>query len=71
MTKAAAAACCAVSVEPGVNYVRGGGRDLWSPGVPTALERKRRRSVTDIQDGRHGDAAFADYLITLGYSRRF
>ncbi|MDQ3805226.1 MAG: hypothetical protein M3416_15535 [Acidobacteriota bacterium] len=59
----------AISVEPGVNYTRG--RDLWSVSVPIAVERNRRRSVTDIQDGRHGDAAFADYLLVVGYSRRF
>lgn len=59
----------AVSVEPGVNYSRG--RDLWSVSVPVAVERNRRRSVTDIRDNRHGDAAFADYLLVVGYSRRF
>jgi hypothetical protein len=36
-----------------------------------ALERNRRRSVPDIADGRHGDAAFADNLLLIGYSRRF
>ena len=61
----------AISVEPGVNYVRGGGRDLWSVSVPIAVERNRRRSVADIRDGRHGDAAFADYLFIVGYARRF
>jgi hypothetical protein len=61
----------AISVEPGVNYVRGGGRDLWSLSVPVAVSRNRRRSVTDIRDNRHGDAAFADYLVIVGYSRRF
>jgi len=28
-------------------------------------------SVADIADGRHGDAAFADNLVIIGYSRRF
>jgi hypothetical protein len=59
-----------ISVEPGVNYVRKG-RDIWSLSVPIAVSRNRRRSVPDIQDGRAGDAAFADYLIVMGWSHRF
>jgi hypothetical protein len=58
-----------VSVEPGVNYYRRG--DVWSLSVPIAVKRNRLRSVTDIMDGRHGDAAFADYLIVAGWSHRF
>ena len=58
-----------ISVEPGVNYVRRG--DIWSLSVPIAVSRNRRRSVSDIADGRHGDAAFADYLIVAGWSHRF
>jgi len=61
----------AISIEPGVNYLRDRGRELWSVSVPVAVERNRRRNVTDIRDGRHGDAAFADYLLIVGYSRRF
>lgn len=60
----------AISVEPGINYVRKG-RDMWSLTVPIPVERNRRRSVSDIADGRHGDAAFADYLIVAGWSHRF
>jgi hypothetical protein len=59
----------AISIEPGVIYRRA--RDVWSLSVPIAVKRNRVRSVPDIQDGRHGDAAFADYLITLGYSHIF
>lgn len=59
----------AISVEPGFIYTRG--RDTWSISMPMAVERNRRRSVTDIADGRHGDAAFADNLLLIGYSRRF
>lgn len=59
----------AFSVEPGVNYMRG--KDIWSVTVPIAVERNRRQNVTDIFDNRHGDAAFADYIITVGWSRRF
>ena len=60
----------AISVEPGVNWMRNA-KETWSVTVPIAVERNRRRSVTDIMDGRHGDAAFADYVITVGYTRRF
>jgi hypothetical protein len=60
----------AISVEPGVNWMRNA-KETWSVTVPVAVERNRRRSVTDITDDRHGDAAFADYVITVGYSRRF
>jgi hypothetical protein len=59
----------AISVEPGFLYTRG--RDTWSISMPIAVERNRRRSVTDIMDGRHGDAAFADHILMIGYSRRF
>lgn len=59
----------AVSIEPGFIYQRG--KDSWSFNVPVALLRNRTRSISDIRDNTHGDAAFADYLITVGYSRRF
>ena len=59
----------AVSVEPGMIYTRG--HDRWSFSVPVAVRRNRTRSVADIRDNRHGDAAFADYIILVGYSRRF
>jgi hypothetical protein len=59
----------AISVEPGFIYSKG--RDTWSISMPIAVERNRRRSVSDIADGRHGDAAFADNLLLIGYSRRF
>jgi len=59
----------AVSAGPGVMYSRGG--DIWSVSVPIALYRNRTRSVSDIERGTHGDAAFADYLILVGYSRTF
>jgi hypothetical protein len=59
----------AVSVEPGLIYF--GGKNIWSVNVPIAVRRNRVRSVSDKMDGTHGDAAFADYFITVGYSRRF
>jgi len=59
----------AMSVEPGLEYFRR--RDTWSVTVPIAVRRNRTRSVSDILVGGHGDAAFADYFITFGYSHRF
>jgi hypothetical protein len=58
-----------IGVEPGLIYSRG--RDIWSFGLPVAVRRNRIRSVPDIQGNRHGDAAFADYVILVGYSHRF
>lgn len=58
-----------MSIEPGLTFARG--NDVWSLTVPVAVRRNRKRSVTDIMDNTSGDAAFADYLITVGYSRRF
>jgi hypothetical protein len=59
----------AVSLDPGVIFTRG--KSTWSFNVPVAVYRNRKRSVSDIIDGRHGDAAFADYVILVSYSRRF
>jgi hypothetical protein len=59
----------AISLEPGVNYTRM--KDTWSFSVPVPVSRNRRRSVSDIQVGGAGDAAFADYLIVAGWSHRF
>jgi hypothetical protein len=59
----------AVSIEPALMYVRG--KSAISLGVPFAIYRNRLVSVADEARGAHGDAAFADYLILVGYSRRF
>jgi hypothetical protein len=59
----------AISADPGFLYNRWG--YVFSCSVPWAIERNRRRSVTDIANRIHGDAAFADYAVTLGLSRRF
>jgi hypothetical protein len=59
----------AISLDPGVLYGRG--RYTYSLNIPFAVERNRRRSAADIRNGRHGDAAFADYAITMSVSRRF
>jgi hypothetical protein len=59
----------AVSLEPG--FIYGRGKETWSFSVPIAVYRNRTVSIADRRDGRHGDAAFADYVIVIGYSRRF
>jgi hypothetical protein len=59
----------ALSVEPGFQYERGTG--TWTVNVPIAVQRNRKRSVPDQIQGSAGDAAFADYFVTVGYSRSF
>lgn len=60
----------AISVEPGVTWSRG--PHTLSLAVPIAVQRNRQRSVPDRKEvGRHGDAAFADYVVMLGYWQRF
>jgi hypothetical protein len=59
----------AVAVEPSLSYVAG--KNTITLGVPFAIYRNRLVSVADEARGAHGDAAFADYLILVGYSRRF
>ncbi|HEX4964937.1 MAG TPA: hypothetical protein VF173_29270 [Thermoanaerobaculia bacterium] len=60
----------AVSIEPAVSYSHGA--HTFSLAVPYAEYRNRQRSVADrLVPGRHGDAAFADYIILLGYWRKF
>lgn len=59
----------AISLDPGIMYARGA--SSFAVSVPWAVQRNRKRSVADYQNGTHGDAAFADYTIVLGLSRRF
>lgn len=59
----------AVSLEPGAQFARG--RNMWSFSYAIALRRDRTRSVSDVANGSHGDAAFADGVLILGYSRSF
>jgi hypothetical protein len=61
----------AVSIEPG--FVFAAEKNIFSIGFPVAIYRNRFRSVADRREGpeQHGDAAFADFLILFGYSRRF
>ena len=58
-----------IDVEPGINITQG--KNRWSFSVPVAVRRNRTRSVPDIIDNRHGDAAFADYVILTSFSRHF
>ena len=62
------------SVEPGLSYAL---RNVsLNVSVPVALSRNRPQSVTDLEmehltgTPRHGDAAFADYLINVGLTYR-
>jgi hypothetical protein len=63
-----------LSFEPGISYV--GEAAALSLAVPIAMLRDRPQSVTDLEtqrltgQTRHGDAAFADYLVNLGISFR-
>jgi hypothetical protein len=65
----------AISIEPGVTAMV----KSWSFGVyaPVAVYRNRERSVPDIQQTRatgtfrHGDAAFADFILIASISKRF
>lgn len=60
----------AISAEPGLSYTRG--PYTFSLAVPYALYRNRTRSVPDrLIPGRHGDAAFADYVILFGWGRKY
>jgi hypothetical protein len=59
----------AVSVEPALTWVKD--KNALTFGVPFAIYRNRLVSVADEARGAHGDAAFADYLILVAYTRRF
>lgn len=59
----------AVSLEPQVSFRRG--VHGMTVGVPIAVYRNRFKSVWDLERNGHGDAAFADWLLMFGYSRRF
>lgn len=59
----------AVSIEPGVTYSQG--PHLLNLSMPYAVQRNRRQSVTDMERGSHGDAAFADSIFLFNYSYTF
>lgn len=58
-----------ISIDPGIMYSFR--RTTISVNGPWAVERNRRRSVPDIERGKHGDAAFADYTLIAVLSHRF
>lgn len=59
----------AVSIEPGISFMK----NKWSASVfaPVALYRNREQSVPDMRTNRHGDAAFADFVILASLARQF
>lgn len=64
-----------ISIEPGISYTK---NDISvNLNVPIAIERNRTQSYEDKQrteatgEYRHGDAAFADYLINVSVLYRF
>jgi len=59
----------AVSVVPGLQFEHG--KDMWSLNVAIAVRRDRTVSTSDKIDHTHGDAAFADSVFMMGYSRSF
>ena len=65
----------AVSIDPGIQVMKG--RYTFNLNVPFALYRNRERSLADQQAAAvkgsdvHGDAAFADYVITASMAVRF
>jgi hypothetical protein len=63
-----------ISLEPSLTYITG--NHVFNINVPFAVERNRTQSASDKQRqldtgvATHGDAAFADYLISVGYAFR-
>lgn len=58
-----------ISAEPWLSWSRGS--NSVSVALPVAIHRERIKSVPDIKDDRHGDAAFADWSLQISYSHRF
>ncbi len=59
----------AVSIEPMLSYA--GAKNTFSLSLPIAVQRNREKSVTDKENDHHGDAAFADWVLLLGWTHRF
>jgi hypothetical protein len=59
-----------VSIEPGFSFAPTL-RDTFTISVPYVVRRDRTISYADKINGSHGDAAFADFLISVNYSRRW
>lgn len=58
-----------ISIEPGLMYSYR--RYELNVSGPWAIQRNRKRSVTDIANNTHGDAAFSDYTVIASLSRSF
>jgi hypothetical protein len=58
-----------ISIEPGVTWSKG--RYSVAISAPVALERNREKSVSELERGTHGDAAFADWFLTASFTVRF
>ncbi|MGB4899682.1 MAG: hypothetical protein WBP00_02835 [Saprospiraceae bacterium] len=61
-----------LSIEPGIAWMTG--HHTFAFNLPVALVRNRTKSFTDRQDPlglKHGDAAFADYFLSVTYAYRF
>jgi hypothetical protein len=58
----------AISVEPGIQYVRDG--NMFSFTIARAVYRDRTRSVPYVLTGGHGDAAFANWVWLATYTFR-
>jgi hypothetical protein len=64
-----------VAIEPGVSL--SWGQNLMNVSVPYLVRRVRTQNVSDklaserTGEKQIGDAAFADYVVIVGFSRRF
>lgn len=58
-----------IALDPGVSYAWD--RHVVTFNLPWALYRTRLVSVTNERDGTKGDAAFADSMISVGYTTTF
>lgn len=64
-----------IGIEPGLSFAHG--RNAVSLSVPWLVRRVRTTSVSDTIESakagtdKTGDAAFADYIVVVGFSRRF
>lgn len=58
-----------IALDPGLSYAWD--RQVVTLNVPWALYRTRLVSVTNERDGTRGDAAFADYMLAVGYTLTF
>lgn len=65
----------AISIDPGIQLMKG--RYAFNLNIPVSVIRNRERSLADQQAAAlkgsdvHGDAAFADYVVTASFSVRF